>query len=144
MNISRLKERIKRFEGLRLKPYYDTEGYLTIGYGRNLELKGITEREAEFLLDQDIRDAYLDFIREFPPKAKLNLTEEGEEVIAEMIFNMGIKKVLGFRKMIRAIEEGDPEKAAYEMLDSRWHRQVGARAEELAEIMRTRGIRKAC
>ena len=141
MDWQRLKERIKRHEGLRLRPYRDTEGNLTIGYGRNLDAKGITEHEADVMLDADLRDAYLMYIRLFPERAKKNLTEVGEEVIVEMFFNLG-EKVLTFKKMIQAIIDGDAEKAAYEMLDSKWHKQVKGRAEELAEIMKNEGIVK--
>jgi hypothetical protein len=52
-----LAELLSRFEGLRLKPYRDTVGKLTIGFGRNLEEKGISQLEAEFLLYQDIEQS---------------------------------------------------------------------------------------
>jgi len=141
MNWERLKERIKRHEGLRLKPYKDTTGKLTIGYGRNLEDVGITEKEAEFLLDEDIRRAYVQYLTGIPHNVQRMLTEEGEEVLVEMIFQMGLSKVLGFQKTLKAIAEGDAETAYKEMLDSRWARQCPNRAKELAEIMRERGIR---
>ena len=57
-------------------------------------------------------------------------------VIVEMVFNPGRARLLGFVKMLTALERGDYSTAADEMLDSRWHRQVGKRAEEMAERMR--------
>ena len=49
-----------------------------------------------------------------------------------MVFNMGMEGVKRFKKMIKAISEGDDERVVIEMLDSRWARQVGNRANELA------------
>uniref|UniRef100_UPI00398051FD glycoside hydrolase family protein n=1 Tax=Salmonella sp. s60093 TaxID=3159721 RepID=UPI00398051FD len=57
-NYERLLDELRRDEGLRLKPYRESVGVLTIGYGRNLEANGITEREAGFLLRNDILKAY--------------------------------------------------------------------------------------
>ncbi len=140
IDITRLKERIKRHEGCRLFPYRDTEGHLTIGYGHNLE-EGISQKTAEFMLIEDINNAIKDFELRIPEEVKKNLTPEGKEVLIEMIFQMGINKVLGFKKTLEAIKEKDPERAYKEMLDSKWARQCPNRAKELAEIMRTRGIK---
>ena len=49
-----LRSQLERHEGLRLKPYRDTVGKLTVGYGRNLEDVGISRDEADFMLDNDI------------------------------------------------------------------------------------------
>ena len=128
-------ERIKRHEGLCLKPYIDTTGHMTIGYGHNLE-EGISERIAEEMLREDINKAYRNYWLFIPQSVQMKLNKKREEVVVEMIFNMGIKKVLTFRKMLKALAEGDFDRAADEMLDSKWARQVGKRAEELAQIMR--------
>lgn len=140
IDITRLKERIKRHEGCRLFTYRDTEGHLTIGYGHNLE-EGISQKTAEFMLIEDINNAIKDFELRIPEKVKRNLTPEGKEVLIEMIFQMGINKVLGFKKTLEAIAEKDPERVYKEMLDSRWAMQCPSRAKELAEIMKTRGIK---
>ncbi len=121
-------------EGLRLKPYRDTRGKLTIGVGRNLDDVGITEEEALYLLKNDIKRV-LDFLKERLPYWN-GLTETRKMALVDMCFNLGPGGFLSFKRMLAALERGDYEQAAREMLDSRWARQVGRRAEELAEMMR--------
>ena len=121
-------------EGLRLKPYRDTRGKLTIGVGRNLDDVGITEEEALYLLKNDIKRV-LDFLKERLPYWN-GLTETRKMALVDMCFNLGPGGFLSFKRMLRALEREDYERAAREMLDSRWARQVGRRAEELAEMMR--------
>lgn len=128
---------IKSHEGLRLKPYKDTEGILTIGYGRNLEDVGITEKEAEILLQNDIVRAEHDLIKVMPDVKKMNVVRY--YVLVDMMFNLGFNGFNGFKRMIKAIKEKDYQKAADEMLDSKWAGQVKGRATELAEMMKTGG-----
>lgn len=129
-----LIEMIKRHEGLRLKPYRDTVGILTIGYGRNLEDVGISEDEAELMLQNDIAGARKRLEEIFT--AASTLSGPRYNVLVDMIFNLGPGGFMGFRKMRKAVEEGDFERAAQEMLDSKWAVQVKGRAEELARMMR--------
>ncbi len=128
------KERIKQHEGYRRKPYRCTEGKLTIGYGRNIEDNGITEAEASFLLDNDLKRCESECRKAFSWFDGLDDTRRS--VIVEMDFNLGLKKFLNFKKMLAACEKKDYELAAREMLDSLWARQVGQRAENLAAIMK--------
>ncbi len=121
-------------EGLRLKPYRDSVGKLTIGVGRNLDDVGITEEEALYLLKNDIKRV-LDFLKERLPYWN-GLTETRKMALVDMCFNLGPGGFLSFKRMLAALERGDYEQAAREMLDSKWARQVGRRAEELAEMMR--------
>lgn len=130
-----LEARLIDHEGLKLKPYRDTKGKLTIGVGRNLDDRGITREEALYLLANDINLARQEALR-IP--AYLVLDEARREVLAEMVFNMGLGKVLKFEKMLAAIEAKDYAEAAREMLDSKWAREdVGERAHTLARIMET-------
>ena len=131
----RLKEDLKRHEGLRLKPYRDTVGKLTIGYGRNLDDRGITEAEADYLLTSDV----LDFMREVDTRLPWvpDLDEVRRGVVYNMAFNLGVGGLLSFRNTLAAMQRGDWTNAAEGMLDSLWARQVGRRATELAERMRT-------
>ena len=121
-------------EGLRLKPYVCTAGKVTIGYGRNIEDNGITNEEAEHLLETDLArsieelSAYDWFLAQ---------TEERQAVLVDMVFNMGLPTLLKFKMMIAALEVQDHEEAAVQMLDSNWARQVGKRSQTLAETMRT-------
>lgn len=126
---------VKRHEGFRGRAYLDSVGVLTVGFGRNLRDKGISEKEAEMLLINDLKEATKQVIEKFP-WAK-DLSRNRLNVLVMLTFNIGIGGVLGFRKMLMALKDGDYDKAADEMLASKWSKQVKGRARELAEIMRT-------
>ena len=131
MNIADL---LIRHEGLRLKPYRDTVGKLTIGVGRNLDDVGITRDEARFLLENDIARADVELRRSFlwfPVRNRVR-----NAVLINMVFNLGISRFKRFKKLIAAIDSSDWDLAAKEMLDSKWAHQVGRRARELAKMMR--------
>ncbi len=132
--ISKLKEH----EGLRLKPYVDVTGHLTIGYGRNLTARGITIKEAEYLFLNDVRNAQSELIARIPIYKKLTAVRRG--ILLNMAYNMGVPTLLSFRKMLAALESHDYVEAAKQMLDSRWAIQVGYRARELAEMMETNQV----
>ena len=134
MNRQLLRSQLERHEGLRLKPYNDTVGKLTIGYGRNLEDVGISRDEADFMLDNDIDqvERQLETVDEYR-----DLDAVRQAVIANMAFNLGFAGLMGFKNMWAAIGRRDWESASEEMLNSKWARQVGVRAVELSEIMRT-------
>jgi len=131
-----LRSQLERHEELRLKPYLDTAvpPRLTIGYGRNLDDAGISREESDYMLANDIDkvERELDTIDEYVALDRIRQT-----VIANMSFNLGFNGLLQFKRMWAAIGRCDYEKAAKEMLDSKWKTQVGYRALELAEIMRT-------
>lgn len=140
MNFKRLIAMLERHEGLRLKPYRCPAGKLTIGVGRNLEDAGISREEAYFLLNNDIYRA-LAIAQEFLGREVWEkLSAPRQEVLVNMAFNLGAGGLAKFKRMRQAIIAGDYEKAAREMLDSNWARQVGSRATELAQIMRTNQV----
>ena len=124
-------------EGFRAKPYRDTVGKLTIGYGRNLDDVGITTFEAGMLLDHDLAAAESECVSAFAWYP--TLADARQRVLVEMAFNLGLPRLLGFGKMLAAAKTGDYETAAKEMLASRWKEQVGARAIRMADQMR-RGV----
>ncbi len=130
----KLIEIIKENEGLRLTPYRDTKGRLTIGYGHNLDDKPISESVAEFILNEDISDAAHDLFSHYP--AYTALSEPRQYALIDMTFNMGINKVKKFYKMHQAIKEYDFKRAAFEILDSKYHVDVGNRAKINAGMMR--------
>jgi len=142
-----LKVQLVRHEGLRLKPYLDCcgkpwrecvceiKGNLTFGVGRNLDDVGISRAEALLMLDNDIQTATDELNTELPWSA--NLEWPRRAVLINMTFNMGITRLLGFRKMLFAVQEGLWQAAHDEMLASMWARQTGRRAIELARIMLT-------
>lgn len=130
-----LTDLIKKHEGLRLKPYVDSMGKLTIGYGRNLVDRGITQDEAEYLLENDIDLALEDASDTFDWFSSLSVVRQ--DVVVSMIFNLGLGGFLGFKKAIEALSKGDFETASNEILSSGWASQVGFRAHKLAEMLRS-------
>lgn len=129
-----LKELLIKHEGLRLKPYRCTAGKLTIGVGRNLDDKGITEAEAMVMLDNDIRAITRALSETF--SWFIFLDNVRKAVVVSMVFNLGLGGFLKFKNTIAAIRDKDWNKAADNMLQSKWAEQVGQRAFELAEMMR--------
>ena len=129
-----LRRMLIRHEGLRLKPYRDTVGKLTIGVGRNLDDSGISRDEAFLLLRNDIASVRRSVKRTFPWFARLNPVRQN--VVLNMVFNMGLPRFRQFRKTIAAIKAKRWDDAAKEMLDSKWSRQVKGRARELSRMMR--------
>lgn len=121
-------------EGFRANAYQDTEGVWTIGYGTNLQELRITkalakvwmEEKLEEARDEAERNGYLD-----------GLSRARRHVVVEMIYNLGLPRFQTFQLFLAALRARNYEKAAEEMLDSKWARQVGQRADRLAKIMRT-------
>ena len=132
--ISKTMEELKKHEGLRLKPYKCTAGALTIGYGRNLNARGISRAEAHDMLAHDVIETYhqcelkIDFWS--------SLSDVHKMVLLNMAFNLGIQGLLGFKRTLDYMRSGDFRSASVEMLDSKWAEQVGKRAEELSKMMR--------
>ena len=130
-----LLEQLIDHEGLRLKPYTDTVGKLTIGVGRNLDDVGITSDEAMILLKNDVQrtidslDRRLDWWR--------NLNASRQRALISMAFNLGIGGLLKFKMALSAMQKGRWLEAQEEMLNSKWATQVGRRAETLAQTMFT-------
>lgn len=130
----RLIAQIKRHEGVRLEPYFCTAGKLTIGIGRNLDDVGISEKEAEFMLMNDLTKV-IDQAKQYSWYEGLN--DPRKAVILNMIFNMGANGFSKFKKTHKFIEEGDYTEASLEMLNSKWADMVKRRSIELSRQMET-------
>lgn len=131
--MSSVKDWIKKDEGFRSHPYLDTVKKVTIGYGRNIDDNGITEEEAEFLLDNDIARCRKE-LAQFP---WYYLQPPGvQDALLNMCFNLGIARLSGFRKMIAALEARNYTQASKEALDSKWATQVPNRAKSVAVAIR--------
>jgi lysozyme len=133
--MNRIKAQLVRHEGLRLKPYRCTAGKLTIGIGRNLDDRGISQKEAYVLLENDIQNCEKQLLDEIP-EIYNGLDDVRKSVLLNMCFNLGIKGLLEFKNTLAFIAAGDWERAANGMLASKWAKQVGRRAIELSEMMR--------
>lgn len=135
-----------RHEGFRNRVYRDTEGKLTIGYGFNLDSgrfskeqvdrwtrHGISEDEAKGVLDAEL-DRTRSQLEKYQWFHKLDPVRQG--AVIDMSYNMGIGWISDFKKAVAAIEAGDFDRAADEILDSRYAKQTGSRAVEIAELIR--------
>lgn len=131
-----LTAQLIRHEGLRLFLYIDTVGKPTIGVGRNVEDVGISQDEAMALLDHDI-DRVVRGLTNAYSGWFLKLDPVRQAALVNMAFNLGLKGFGGFKEMIAAIDRGEMDAAADQMLASKWAQQTGHRAAELAEQMRT-------
>lgn len=125
---------VKLNEGCKLKPYHCTEGKLTIGYGRNLEDKGISQYEAEVLLALDLEECIRD-LQPLPFWKELN--EARRAVLVDMRHQLGKAGLMGFKKMLEALEWEEYDRAADELMDSRYAKQTPDRAARNSDIMRT-------
>ena len=133
--LERIKEQLVRHEGLRLKPYRCSAGKLTIGIGRNLDDCGISQSEAYVMLINDIMNCEKQLQSKIPDIYN-SLDEVRKSVLLNMCFNLGINGLLGFKNTLAFVKAGDWERAANNMLVSKWAKQVGRRAIELSELMR--------
>ena len=131
----KLKQLLVQHESYKQFLYVDSTGHSTIGIGRNLTDRGISTTEAFYLLDDDIL-YFSSKLNHFLPFFSV-LDENRQIALIDMCFNLGVQGFLNFKNMIAALESHDYERAAKEMLDSKWHEQVGDRATTLANIIRT-------
>lgn len=134
MDTNQLMKDIMIDEGLRLKPYLCSEGKLTIGYGRNIQQTGITKEEALYLLDNDLDRVEQELDRSFVWWR--TMSDKRQRALANMCFNLGLKKLLGFKNMLAAMERKDFETAANEAVDSDWYKQVKDRSPRIVEMIR--------
>ena len=122
-------------EGALLNLYVDSVGKHSIGIGRNLSDRGIRPDEMELMFRNDVKEAKSELLRNHP--WVIGLDEPRREVLINMVFNMGITTFNKFVNTLANVKKGNYTKAAVEMLDSKWARQVGPRATRLAKQMET-------
>lgn len=140
MNFDRdkLVAELSRDEGRVPHAYKDSEGYLTIGVGHLIDKKKggrLPDFIIDLLLEYDI-DAKINQIKSALPWIE-KLSDARQRVVINMVFNLGLAGFQKFRNAIAAMKAEDWDVAAAEMLNSKWARQVGPRAERLAQMMRT-------
>lgn len=132
MNKEELKQMLIDHEGLRLKPYHDNVGKLTIGVGRNLDDCGISNSEALIMLDNDIC-CIIDQMKCMPVFRALE--DQRKMALIDMTFNLGFSGVKKFKRMWSALEQKNFSLASYEMLNSKWARQLPERATLLSQMI---------
>jgi lysozyme len=135
MNHEKLQAQLIVDEAKRNRIYIDTVGKVTGGVGRNLTDRGFSDDEIDLMLKNDIAIV----VRELDinlPWWRL-MSEARQNVLANMCFNLGIKRLLAFKNTLAAMLVGRYDDAADGMLASLWANQVGDRARRLALVMRT-------
>lgn len=110
------------------------KGLLTVGYGRNLMGRGLSQDEAEYLLKNDVAEVYEDLRVAYPWFA--SLSNNRQIVMIDLRFNMGAAKLSTFKNMLAAMEKGDYSSASVHLLASAYAKQVGKRATRNAEMLR--------
>jgi lysozyme len=141
MNWTKLEEDLIRDEGLKLRAYLCTAGKKTIGVGHMLRdheqnVEEISLTEAGRLLRLDIKQAVDDVEAIFGMHCMDSWSEPRQRAMVNVLFNLGRHRFSGFVKTIGAIKRGQWETAAAELLDSKYARQVGKRAERIAQALR--------
>ena len=135
--MSKLVEMLRLHEGVRYKVYLCSEGYETIGVGRNISEGGLglSKDEVDFLLVNDIKRVQDELTRNF--SWLLDLNEARRAAMVDICFNLGLTRLRSFANALEAMSYGQYEIAANEFMDSRWSQQVGNRAVEVTEMIRT-------
>ena len=133
--MSKLIETLRRHEGVKNTLYKCTSDKWTIGVGRNLEDVGLSEEEIDMLLLNDIKRTK-ELMDDYIPWHN-DLDEVRQEALINFVFNVGIGTTMKFKNAMAALEAHDYDTAAIEMMDSNWAKQVGNRAIEVTEMIRT-------
>jgi len=129
---------LRRDEGEVLHAYQDHLGFWTIGVGILIDNRkggGLLPEESEFIFNNRLRLINEALSKRIPWISKLDPARRG--VLINMAYQMGIDGLLGFKKTLATVESGHYQKAAAEMLGSKWAQQTPARAHRLSQQMRT-------
>jgi len=145
MNLERLMESVKKHEGYRNKVYLDTLGKRTVGVG-HLCVEDFWEDDKEYeekflmeVLADDLQNA-IKGARELKEEHSCtDIDEIAQEILVEMVFQLGKNGVSKFRNMWKALAEKNYIGASFEMLDSKWAKQTPNRAKSMAELMKSCG-----
>ena len=135
MGYYNLKKKIKLNEGFSSKPYKDKQGYLKIGYGhlilsneKHLLEKKIHKKDLEEIFEKDFKKA----LNNFNSKLKfLTSNKKEDELLIEIIFQLGIKGCLKFNNLLKNMRKGNKHLVCFEMMDSLWYKQTPNRVKAL-------------
>ena len=141
MDINKLREQLKIDEGVKYEVYDDHLGYKTFGIGHLVKPTDeeygapcgtpVSEERVNSVFDEDVETYIAEAEKVFGNLQEM--PQEAQQVIVNMCFNMGEPRLSQFKKFIKAIHDEDWKTASVEMLDSRWAKQVGDRANRLAD-----------
>lgn len=153
IDTQKLDNQLMLDEGLRLTPYMDQFGNLTTGVGRNLDSNPlsdaeiamvghdarslpITHEQALFLLHSDEQDVFSELDAHLPWWSDLD--DVRARVMVDLVFNMGITKLIGFHTFLMLMREGEYQRAGDDLAGTAWYGQVGNRGPRLVGMV-TRG-----
>lgn len=147
MNIDFLRKQLEIDEGVKYEIYLDHLGYPTFGIG-HLVIESDPEHGCEVgtpvsadrvaeAFEQDVQTVLSDCTKLYPDFD--DLPEEAQQIIANMMFNLGYTRLSKFKGMKAGVDSQDWNLAADEMIDSAWYRQVPNRAKRLVDRMRAIG-----
>lgn len=144
MNLDRLRKQLEIDEGCKYEIYLDHLGLPTFGIGHLIvdsdveSTKDIgdpvSEERVKECFDKDVESVLVDCKRLYDDFDEL--PDEAQEIAANMMFNMGLTRLRKFKGMKAGVDARDWNKAADEMVDSKWYSQVTNRAERLVQRMR--------
>ena len=129
---------IREDEGFKEQVYLDTKGYPTIGTGHLLKKGEFKKGDRPYSREQleDIFQKDLKKHSQIVEKLTPNAPIEAKKILINMAFNLGESKLSKFKETLKAVNKGDYNKAADEMVNSDWYTQVGNRSKRLVDRMR--------
>ena len=135
---NKLIEMLKVHEGVETYAYKCSEKKTTIGVGRNVDKAGglgLSDDEVDYLLQNDINRVILELNSEYDWFSDLD--DIRQDAMIDISFNLGQTRLRAFKNALAAMSEGDWDEAADQFMDSRWSEQVGIRAKNLTEMIRS-------
>ena len=141
--MSKLTEMLRRHEGVESHAYLCSQNFMTIGVGRNVDAGddgrarglGLSDDEIDYLLENDIGRVTKELNNEY--KWFSDLDKVRQDAMIDISFNLGQTRLRAFKNALAAMAANDWDEAADQFMDSRWSGQVGNRAKELTEMIRT-------
>ena len=134
----KLIEMLKVHEGVETYAYRCSENKITIGVGRNVDKAGglgLSDDEVDYLLQNDIDRVISELESEYDWFSDLD--DIRQDAMIDISFNLGQTRLRSFKKALLAMSEGDWDNAADQFMDSRWSEQVGIRAKNLTNMIRS-------
>lgn len=142
-NLVLLIAELRRDEGVRYVPYFDTRGFQTVACGHNLDASPLpagwtfplSDAQVDQLLTQDLDNTFAQLNASLPWWTSLD--DVRQRVVANLAYNIGVAGLLGFHNTLFAMQCGSYAVAAAGMMNSAWYGEVGDRALRLCKAMET-------